>query len=85
VHRIIISCRTAAYRYEFKQFFEIEIANFDDEQIQQFIQNWFSSDVDIRGKTAERCWQLLQENQGIKELAHSPLLLTFICLVSRWS
>ncbi|MFB2878720.1 NACHT domain-containing protein [Floridanema aerugineum] len=59
------------------------MADFDDTQIQQFIQNWFQSDSDKQAKTGEKCWESLQkpENEAAKELAHTPLLLTFLCLV----
>jgi hypothetical protein len=59
------------------------MADFDDEQIQQFINNWFQKEEDKQAKTGDKCWELLQkpENQAAKELAHTPLLLTFLCLV----
>ncbi|MBW4522923.1 MAG: NACHT domain-containing protein [Scytolyngbya sp. HA4215-MV1] len=82
-NRYISSCRIAAHRYNFSRFTDIKIAEFDDSQIQQFIQNWFQSPEDLEVKTAENYWDLLQntENASAKELAHTPLLLTFLCLV----
>lgn len=80
-NRFIISCRTAAYRQSFKRFREVEIADFDDTQIKQFIQNWFQSEVDRKAGTAEKCWSLIDKEEAIKELARTPLLLTFLCLV----
>ena len=79
----IASCRTAAYHPSSNQFTDVTIANFDDEQIEQFIQHWFDSDLDKETDTANHCWQLLQasENKAAKELAQTPLLLTFLCLV----
>ena len=82
-NRFICSCRTAVYRHNFKRFNDVVMADFDDNQIQSFIYNWFQSDLDYRAGTAERCWELLQkeENKAAKELAQTPLLLTFLCLV----
>jgi hypothetical protein len=82
-NRFIASCRTAAYRSAFRRFSDVSMADFDDTQIQQFIYNWFHSDVDKQEKTGEKCWELLQkpEHEAAKELAHTPLLLTFLCLV----
>ncbi|MCC5658992.1 NACHT domain-containing protein [Nostoc sp. XA010] len=82
-NRFIASCRTAAYRSDFRRFSDVSMADFDDAQIQQFIYNWFHSDTDKQEKTGEKCWELLQkpEHQAAKELAHTPLLLTFLCLV----
>ena len=82
-NRFIASCRTAAYRSGFRRFSDVSMADFDDDQIQQFISNWFHSDADTQAKTGEKCWELLQkpEHEAAKELAHTPLLLTFLCLV----
>lgn len=82
-NRFIASCRIAAYYGDFRRFTDVAIADFDDTQIEQFIRNWFHSQLDRQTKTAEKCWQLLQrpENQAAKELAQTPLLLTFLCLV----
>jgi thiol-disulfide isomerase/thioredoxin len=76
----IISCRTAAYRNKFKDFKEFVIADFDDKQIQQFINNWFYSAVDRKLCTAEKCWNIIKGEKATKELARTPLLLTFLCL-----
>ncbi|WP_375467775.1 NACHT domain-containing protein [uncultured Nostoc sp.] len=82
-NRFIASCRTAAYRSSFRRFSDVSMADFDDDQIQLFISNWFHSDADTQAKTGDKCWELLQkpEHQAAKELAHTPLLLTFLCLV----
>jgi len=81
-NRFIISCRTAA-RTNFRQFTDIEIVEFDDEQIESFIHHWFSSDLDQQQETANQCWELLQQEEykSARELAHTPLLLTFLCLI----
>jgi len=82
-NRYIVSCRIAAYQHNFRRFTDVVIAEFNDRQIQQFIRNWFQSRLDQDANTAENCWSLLKtpENLAAKELAHTPLLLTFLCLV----
>lgn len=82
-NRFIASCRTAAYRSRFQRFNDVEMADFDDEQIKQFINNWFQSEQDKQVDTAQRCWELLQQPEyaATKELAQTPLLLTLLCLV----
>ncbi|NEQ50577.1 MAG: histidine kinase [Leptolyngbya sp. SIO3F4] len=79
----VASCRTAAYHSSFKQFSDVTIADFDDEQIEQFIQRWFSSKLDQDVNTANQYWKQLKkpENKAAKELAQTPLLLTFLCLI----
>lgn len=82
-NRYVASCRVAAYRHNFRRFTDVVIAEFADGQIERYIYNWFRSEEDLKSETAKRYWQLLQlpENQAAKELAHTPLLLTFLCLV----
>jgi predicted NACHT family NTPase len=82
-NRFIISCRTIAYQGGFNNLVNVEMTNFDDEQIQQFINNWFCREQNLDFKVAESCWQLLNSDgyQPTKELAQTPLLLTFLCLV----
>ena len=80
-NRFITSCRTAAYHQNFRKFKNVEIADFDETQIGEFIYNWFQSDEDKESGTADIVWQKLQDNSGMKELAKTPLLLTFLCLV----
>ncbi|NER79430.1 MAG: NACHT domain-containing protein [Leptolyngbya sp. SIO1D8] len=82
-NKFVVSCRTAAYQSCFQQFTDVTIADFDDEQIEQFIQQWFSTDLDKETETAEHYWELLQktESVAVKELAQTPLLLTFLCLI----
>ncbi|MEM6521501.1 MAG: NACHT domain-containing protein [Cyanobacteria bacterium P01_C01_bin.70] len=83
----VASCRIAAYRSSqgtfFNRFTDVTLAEFDDEQIEQFIRRWFCSQLDREAGTADRYWDLLQkdEHKATKELAQTPLLLTFLCLV----
>ena len=79
----VSSCRIAAYKASFQRFTDVTIAEFDDEQIEQFIQLWFNSELDQQAGIAQKYWKLLQQdnNKATKELAQTPLLLTFLCLV----
>lgn len=79
-NRFVISCRTAAYRHNFRRFTDVKIAEFEDEQIRKFIAHWFKNDDSIKSK---KLWQKLncQEYIAAKELAHTPLLLTLTCLL----
>jgi energy-coupling factor transporter ATP-binding protein EcfA2 len=81
-NRFILSGRTAAYPNNFKQFINVKIADYDDSQIQQFIANWFESEVARQPEIGQKCWELLQkpEYAAAKELARTPLLLSFLCL-----
>jgi predicted NACHT family NTPase len=75
----VISCRVAAREYVFEQFTEVEMADFDDQQITNFVTQWFNTKNETV-KIAE-CLKSLHENHRILELATNPLLLTMLCLV----
>ena len=76
LNRLILSCRIAAWNYFFDKFTDVEMADFDDKQIKIFIKNWFGKGT----KKAKLCWETLNANPPIKELASNPLLLTMLCL-----
>ena len=89
-NRFIASCRIAAYSGGFKRFTEVEMADFDDTQVEAYIKKWFDStpdqyqhQLDEEMKTADQCWETLNasEHSATKELARNPLLLTLLCMV----
>ncbi len=75
--QFVITCRFAALEYTFEKFTEVEVADFDDEQIFTFATNWFKG----KAVKAESFIRRLEDNLRIKQLAASPLLLTLLCLV----
>lgn len=83
---LVVACRIAAREYVFEQFTEVEVADFSDQQIQDFADKWFKvkepDQVDEQGHStiAQLFWQALEECKPIKELAKNPLLLTLLCL-----
>ncbi|MBD2578139.1 NACHT domain-containing NTPase [Oscillatoria sp. FACHB-1406] len=76
-NRVILTCRIAAKEYIFEKFTEVEIADFDDEQIATFANNWFK-DKQVR---SEKFLERLNGQEAVKKLATDPLLLTLLCLV----
>jgi predicted NACHT family NTPase len=82
-NRFITSCRTAFYKTFFQKFVDVELAPFDDDQVRTFVRNWFGSQVDRENRTADAFIRLLfsREHTSTLELARTPLLLTFLCLV----
>ena len=77
-NQFVITCRLAAKDYTFEKFTEVEVADFDDEQIDTFAQKWFQSKGPAK---AEEFIEQLTENDRIRQLATNPLLLTLLCLV----
>ncbi len=82
-NHFVISCRVAVCKGDFNRVVDVTMTKFDDEQIEQFMNCWFSSTLDAENATAERFWRILKqsENDSARELAQMPLLLTFLCLV----
>ena len=82
-NRFIASCRVGAYTGGFPDFAVVEMADFDDSQIQAYINNWFASVSNQNMKTAQQCWKALNtpEHQAIRMLAQNPLSLALLCSV----
>ncbi len=73
-----IAARVSAQAYIFERFTEVEIADFNDQQIADFVTKWFQVKNSV--KTA-RFLETIAVNQQLQELATNPLMLTFLCLV----
>ena len=78
INHFVITCRTAAQEYTFEQFTEVEVTDFDEEQIATFAIKWFQAKAPVK---AERFIQKFKVNKAIQELATCPLLLTLLCLI----
>jgi hypothetical protein len=83
--RYVLSCRTAFYRDWFTGFHDFVLSDFDDADIQHFARNWFTREDEVAKNVANHFVKLLstEEHRATRELAGSPLLLTFLCLVYR--
>ncbi len=77
LNHFAISSRLASQQYIFEKFTEVEVADFEPMQVLTFTAKWFATNPSNADKLVRR----LEENQPLKELATSPLLLTLLCLV----
>ena len=86
----IITSRPAGYKPDFfraNEFPHYEILPFDDNQIQEFIDQWYDSRFATKteaGRRKESLKKALAESDRIKLLARNPLLLTIIALIHRY-
>ena len=87
-NQFIITCRTGNKRYKAfssENFTQVEIAEFNSEQIENFAHNWFNTVCKQENGEAlarEFIEKLkLPENTQIRELAVTPILLNLTCLV----
>lgn len=74
----VVTCRIAALEYTFEQFTEVEITDFDQEQINTFINKWFVRTNAVKGN---KFIEKLRQNCFVQDLAINPLLLTMLCTV----
>lgn len=88
-NQFVITCRIAASKYRFMQenFTPVEVADFNSEQIKSFAKKWFVAVAKHHQEEglakAEKFLKQLNrpENQQIRELAVTPILLNLVCLV----
>ena len=78
-NQFVITCRIASREYMFEKFTEVEVADFNYNQIQSFTTKWFQT-KESDSDTAERFLEQLEINPPIRELATNPLLLTLLLL-----
>jgi hypothetical protein len=84
--RVIITSRPHDYRRRFESaaYRHYELCEFDDDEIQTFVQGWRAVHEPDRTKSAEkgeRLWRALQARKDILPLARNALLLTMIVRV----
>lgn len=86
-NQFIITCRIAAQKYKFPNFTDVEVSDFNDKQIKNFAKKWFiavdkNSEKEGKEKANKFIKKLnLRENQPIREIAVTPILLILTCLV----
>lgn len=86
-NQFIISSRIIAHPYPFEGFTEVEIAELTNTQITAFAKKYFVAIAkNDRKQGLIKAYQFIEqlgrpENRQIRELAVTPLLLTFTCLV----
>ena len=76
--KYVISCRSAAYNYMFSQFTDVEIADFEMDQIEGFVSKWFHNQPKKKRLFIDEIKHT--DNKSILDLARSPLLLTLLCI-----
>lgn len=77
----LITCRLAADDYHFQGYTYVEMADFDQVQIREFVGKWFDGDTKQRERQDLFLSELnMAESEGLRELARVPLLLALLCL-----
>jgi hypothetical protein len=76
---IVVTCRIAAREYVFERFVEVELADFNQAQIRQFVNHWFR--VQGEPSRSKLFLERIDRHKPVYELATNPLLLTLLCLI----
>ncbi len=77
-NKIVVTSRTAGYHEELKGFTKVEVMEFDDRQIEKFIENWFGQRDPDRAKSM---FSAIKENERITVLARNPLMISIIAII----
>ncbi len=86
-NNLVITCRIAAQNLGFDGFANVQVADFNLQQIEDFSKKWFVAVAkNSQEEGRERASQFIQklqlpENKQIRELAVTPILLNLTCLV----
>ena len=86
-NQFAITCRTQAQKYRFENFAYVEVADFNQQQIEDFAKKWFvavarNSEQKGLARAAEFIGKLKQlENKRVRALTITPILLSLTCLV----
>jgi predicted NACHT family NTPase len=86
-NQIIITCRLGALNYNLSGFTSIELADFTQDDIEIFAQKWFvvaaGNNPEIGRKKATKFMEnlALPENQSLRELGITPILLNLLVSV----
>jgi predicted NACHT family NTPase len=80
----IMTCRTQIIQGVPDSFTSVEVADFNDNQVQSFVGNWFRANgqnkVELKAQW-ENFEFTINQNRALKELTVTPLLLGLMCLV----
>ena len=83
---LVITCRLAGQQYRFNGFNYFELADFSLEQVATFAKKWFVATAPNPESGTTKAQQFLEqlhrrENQPIRELLTTPILLNLVCSV----
>ena len=76
--QIVVTSRIAGYHNELSGFTKLELMEFDDKQIELFIQNWFGASDPEKARSMQAA---IKANEQLKALARNPLMIAIIAII----
>jgi len=80
-NRMVVTSRNPIYGHILEAFQALEIAPWQESQINAFASKWFQVTCVDKPKKNEQFQQLLAANQPLAEIARNPLFLTHLCII----
>jgi len=77
-NRFIVTSRIAGYHDELRGFEKLEVKEFDDQQIELFITNWFGK---TNPEKANLMNSTIRGNERIQAIARNPLMIAIIAVI----
>ncbi|GAB4206602.1 MAG: hypothetical protein Fur006_63800 [Coleofasciculaceae cyanobacterium] len=84
--QVIVTCRTQSQESRFERFDYVEVADFNEPQVQAFAEHWFKTVMGEESPGLAKAREFLgllflEENKPIRDLAITPILLSLTCAV----
>ncbi|NAS89941.1 hypothetical protein C4E24_09500, partial [ANME-1 cluster archaeon AG-394-G21] len=76
--QVVVTSRIAGYHDELSGFTKLELMEFDDKQIELFIQNWFGESDPEKATSMQAA---IKANEQLKALARNPLMIAIIAII----
>ncbi|NOR18327.1 NACHT domain-containing protein, partial [candidate division WOR-3 bacterium] len=76
--QVVVTSRIAGYHDELSGFTKLELMEFDDKQIEKFIQNWFGESDPEKATSMQAA---IKANEQLKALARNPLMIAIIAII----
>ncbi len=73
---IVVTSRAAGYHGELKDFMNVDLMEFNDEQIWQFVQNWFGD-----SDKANSLFKAINGSERVKAIARNPLMISIVAVI----
>jgi len=80
-NRIMITSRPAGYHGEFPGFTLSELMDFDENQMIEFVDNWFGNLGKKERRKGEEIKKSIKTNPEIRKIAGNPLMISIIAVV----
>ena len=85
-NHFVITSRLTSQHYDFPGFVSVELDDFNNHQIEAFVQQWFHSNHPDSTQGQLKATQFIEEinkpsNQSLRELIVTPILLSLVCSI----